>query len=200
MEFKKNIKKELIDEQISSENNMGMTFCYRKLSNKFIDRLFNHYYVCELCENFYDSEPCFNDEEFYMYLHYKESIMTPRTFCNKIVDDKKNICSKEFHTRDELKEAYNKIKKEYQDYEGIRIERLTWQELHKKGIWDQSQDSVDRFSRYIIKNKIIKFPGSIKERLYFSQNKDQIRIYFYGRDIYQVDYWFIFIKRKKRLK
>ena len=38
---------------------------------------------------------------------------------------------------------------------------------------------------------------SNKDRLYIAYKDDKIRIYWYGRDIDYVDYWFIFKRRDK---
>ena len=65
------VSKELIDEELKRGKDIGFNFYYQKLSNKSIDRLFNHYYIEELCEIFYDSEPDFDDEEFNMYMDYQ---------------------------------------------------------------------------------------------------------------------------------
>lgn len=50
-----NIRKDLIEKEL--ENNHGFQFKYQKLSNKFIDWLFNHYNVWECTIHYYDSEP-----------------------------------------------------------------------------------------------------------------------------------------------
>ena len=58
---KKLINEELMDSRISR---LRLTFTYKKLSKKYLDWLFRHYYVREIVENFYDSEPDFDEEEF----------------------------------------------------------------------------------------------------------------------------------------
>ena len=65
------VSKELIEEELKRDKDAGFDFFYQKLSNKYINRLFNHYYLEELCENFYDSEPDFDEEEFNMYMDYQ---------------------------------------------------------------------------------------------------------------------------------
>lgn len=62
-----------------------------------------------------------------------------------------------------------------------------------------SQRYIDSYGRSILK-RIRNFPKSIKDRLYVAQREDQIRIYFYGRDFLEREYWFIFRNRKRRLK
>lgn len=51
------IREDLIQKELGRDINEGFTYGYKKLSNKFIDWLFRHYYTVEMCENFYDSSP-----------------------------------------------------------------------------------------------------------------------------------------------
>ncbi len=147
------LSQELIKKELKRDQDIGFDFSYRKLSNKFIDRLFNHYYLEELCENFYDSEPESDEEEF----------------------------------------------NRYQDYETARIHFNNWQEPYFKGNGGMSQRDIDVYGRSVLKG-IRNFPKPIKGRLYIAKKENQIRIYFYGRDFLEKDYWFIFRKRKRRLK
>lgn len=147
------LNQELIEEELKRDQDIGFDFSYQKLSNKFIDRLFNHYYLEELCENFYDSEPEPDEEEF----------------------------------------------NRYQDYETARIHFNNWQEPYFKGNGGMSQRNIDAYGRRVLKG-IRNFPKPIKGRLYIAEKENQIRIYFYGRDFLEKDYWFIFRKRKRRLK
>lgn len=201
------VSKELINEELKRGKDIGFDFYYQKLSNKSIDRLFNHYYIEELCENFYDSEPDFDDEEFNMYMDYQNLYqLTGLTFWNlvsnmeEIKEKKENFkYSKQPHTQEELKAAYDKVIQMYKDYELTRIKFNNWQEPYFKGNWDMSQKYVDLFGRDTLRS-IRNFPKSIKNRLFIAYKDDQIRIYFYCRDFWKVDYWFIFKKRKRRLK
>lgn len=201
------VGKELIKEELKRDKDSGFDFSYQKLSNKFMERLFNHYYLEELCENFYDSEPDFDDEEFNMYMDYQNSHkLTGLAFWNfvsnmeKIEEKKQNFkYSKQPHTKKELKVAHDKVVQMYKDYESTRISFNNWQEPYFNGNWGMSQEYVDSFGRDILK-RIRNFPKSIKDRLYIACKDDQVRIYFYGRDFWEVDYWFVFKKRKKRLK
>ena len=61
-----------------------------------------------------------------------------------------------------------------------------------------SQKYVDSLGKSVLEN-IRNFPKTIKDRVYIAEKDDQIRIYFYGRDFWKKDYWFIFKKRKRRL-
>jgi hypothetical protein len=199
------LEKKLIAQELEYDRRKNFDFHYQKLSNKYIDWLFNHYYIEELCENFYDSEPNFDDEEYRMYMDYRDNYkLTGNSFWNMIINleeiEKQGNgfrYSKESHTKEELKAAYDKVRQMYKDYEKRRIEFCNWQEPHFKGNWGATQKSVDKFGRRILK-RIRKFPHSIKDRLYVAQKDDLILIYFYGRDLWQVDYWFIFNKRKRR--
>lgn len=87
----------------------------------------------------------------------------------------------------------------YKEYEPKRITFNNWQEPYFEGNWGMSQKYVDRFGKETLK-KIRNCPFSAKGRLFIAEKDDQIRIYFYGRDYLQVDYWFIFVRRKKRLR
>ena len=202
------IDKKLINEELmDSRSVLGLTFTYKKLSKKYLDWLFRHYYVREIVENFYDSEPDFDEEEFNMYMDYPSceklsclAIWNIVSNIDEIAKQKSNFkYSKEYHTIDELKNAYNKVNQMYKDYEKIRIEKLTWQEPYFEGNWGMTQRKVDSFGRYFI-NKIRKYPKSIKDRLYVSEEKNEIQIYFYGRDVWEKDYWFTFERKNKNVR
>ena len=51
-----------------------------------------------------------------------------------------------------------------------------------EGSWGMTRRKVDSFGRYFI-NKIRKYRKSIKDRLYVSEEKNEIQIYFYGREM-----------------
>lgn len=202
------IDKNLINEELmDSKSVLGLTFTYKKLSKKYLDWLFRHYYLREIVENFYDSEPDFDEEEFNMYMDYPSceklsclAIWNIVSNIDEIAKQKSKFkYSKEYHTINELKNAYNKVKQMYKDYEKIRIEKLTWQEPYFEGNWGCTQRGVDSFGRYFLK-KIRNFSKPIKDRLYVSENHDEIRIYFYGRDVWGKDYWFVFERKNKNVR
>lgn len=201
------IDKKLIEKELERDRENGFVFSYRKISDKFLERLFNHYYIAELCENYFDSEPEFDDEEFNMYMDYQENCrLTGMSFWNFAINleeirEKKEAFtySKQPHTRQELKEAYDKVIRMYKEYEPKRITFNNWQEPYFEGNWGMSQKYVDRFGKETLK-KIRNCPFSARGRLFIAEKDNQIRIYFYGRDYLQVDYWFIFVRRKKRLR
>lgn len=200
------VDKKLIEEELNRTEDNGFKFHYHKLSNRFIDWIFRHYYIHEMCENFYDDEPDFDDEEFNMYMDYQNCHeLTGLSFWNIVsnleeIEEKKEDFrySKEPHTIEELKAAHDKIVQMYKDYEETRIRFCNWQEPYFKGNWDMSQKYVDSLGKSVLKN-IRNFPKTIKDRVYIAEKDDQIRIYFYGRDFWKKDYWFIFKKRKRRL-
>lgn len=177
----KNISKQLIEKELKSDIEKGYVFTYKKLSNKFIDWLFNKYYCHEMCVNFYDSAPEFDDEEYNMYIDYEY----------KGKDSFKY--SKKQHTKEELKQAYDKIKKAYKEYESERILFCNWQEPYFKGNWGMTQLKVDRIAKNTLKE--FKRYNNQKDRVYISIKKDEIRIFLYSRDIVGKDVWFIFYRK-----
>lgn len=176
-----NIRTDLIDKDLSRDRERGYEYHYKKLSNRYLDWLFRHYYIFEMTEWFYDSEPDIEDELLNMYLDYGYT-------------SHKRIYSEYPHTHEELKDAYMTVCQIYEDYEQDRLEFNNWIEVNGEGIWGWSQKDVDEYGKRILK-RIKKFPTSIKDRLFVAESDDDIRIYFYGRDLWKVDYWFIF-KRK----
>ena len=118
------------------------------------------------------------------------------------------------YTKDYIKEKYNKeytieeakkcnIKsnKIYEEYKNSerRLNFNNWQDPYREGIWGMSQERVDKLARDTFKS-IQRFNVSKKDRLYISYKDDEIRIYFYGRDFDELDYWFVFKKRDRRVK
>lgn len=204
-----NIRQDLIQKEFEKGCTNGLTFRKLKPSNRFIDKLFNHYYVVEHTEHFYDSEPRYNDEEFkmymdYDYIHHRIDPVSGTAFFNtilnseEIVKEQENFrFSKEKHTMEELKQAYDKIIQQRKDYESHRIEFNNWIEPHFKGNWGVSQKTVDRISRKHLESTK-KCGVSYNGRLYIAEDGDSIFIYYYGRDFALVDYWWIFERKRKR--
>lgn len=183
-----NIRKDLIQKELENDVNDGLVYKPLKLTNKFIDILFNHYYCHEMTEHFYDREPDYDDAEFDKYM----------TYCSMLEGHYFNYCeNKKEYPVEELKQAYFNILKQREEFEPKRIGLLSWVEPYFKGNWGMSQETVDNVARETLKKEIKKVP--LKDRLYYAEKDDQIRIYFYGRDLrHCCDYWFIFIKRKRR--
>ena len=111
-----NIRQDLIQKELEKGCTNGLTFRKLKPSNRFIDKLFNNYYVTEHTEHFYDSEPKYNDEEFnmymdYDYIHHRIDPISDTAFFNTILNSEKIAkeqedfrFSKEEHTMEELKQ------------------------------------------------------------------------------------------------
>lgn len=176
-----NIRKDLIEEELKdTEELRGLKFKHFKLSRKKIDRILNQYYCHVFTEHFYDSEPNIPDDIYDKYFDY--------AFGYNDID-----CSIE-----EKRDAYNYVinaMKEYKDSD-IRIKFCNWIEPHFKSNWGMTQETVDRVAKDSLKS-ILKSNVPNKERLYAAKDEDYLYVYFYGRDIWEVDCWFIFKKRKK---
>lgn len=191
-----NIRKDLIEKEL--ERDIERDYIYHKfnLHNKFIDKLLNHYYCVEMCENWYDSEPNIDEYILDMAYMYKFGI-DDVIYTKEYIKEKYNVD----YTIEEAKKCNIKSNKIYEEY--VRSERrLTfniWQDLYGKGIWGMSQKEVDKLAYDTFKS-IQRFNVSKKDRLYISYKDNEIRIYFYGRDFNELDYWFIFKKRDRRIK
>lgn len=196
-----NIRKDLIQKELERDFNIGFSYNKFNLHNKFIDKLFNQYYCHEMCENWYDSEPETNDLVFEQYMDY-EAYLKGKT--NKL-GQSCNLNGEWFWYADKqypldiLKDSYDTINKAYKNYEQERIEFNNWQEPYFEGNWGQSQKSVDKTARNVLKY-VKKLNISKKDRLYISHKDNQIRIYVYLRDYEKLDYWFIFVKKGTEIK
>lgn len=184
------VRKDLIQKELEKDIVQGFIFKPLKLSNKFIDRLFNHYYCHEMCEFWYDTEPEYDDLEFDKYMTYRSIIE----------GNYHNYCDDKEYPLEELKRAYLHILQQRRDYETCRIEFNNWIEPYFQGNWVYTQEYVDYVAKDSLKKEIKKLNLPLKDRLYYAEKDDQIRIYFYGRDVMECDYWFIFMKRNKRKK
>lgn len=204
-----NIRQDLIQKELEKGCTNGLTFRKLKPSNRFIDKLFNHYYVVEHTEYFYDSEPEYDDEEFnmymdYDYIHHRIDPVSGTAFFNTILNSEEIVkeqegfrFSKEEHTMEKLKQAYDKITQQRKDYESHRIEFNNWIEPYSEGIWRMFQKDVDKISREHLEDTK-KCSASYNGRLYIAEDEDLIFIYYYGRDFAMVDYWWIFKRRRRK--
>ncbi len=197
-----NIRTDLIQKELQSDIAKGFKYRNFKPSNIYIDRLFQNYCVLEHTEHYYDSEPDYYDEEHNMYMDYE--------FINKRIDPdgtaffkailnmdeigekKENFrFSEKEHTMDELEQAHKKICQQRADYEDSRIEFNNWIEPYFEENWGMSQEDVDSISRKHLED----IKKRCKGRLYIAEMANEIRIYYYGRDYAQLDYWWVFKKR-----
>lgn len=101
-----------------------------KLSKRYIEKLLRHYFCEAAVEKFYDSEPDFDDEEYNMYLDYQNKFrITGRSFWELVtnMDENGDIANKKFskqeHTPEEYKRAYEKVTQMYEAYEERRMMR-----------------------------------------------------------------------------
>lgn len=196
------IREDLIQKELSRN---GFNYKKRQLTDKFLDWLFRNYYCHEMVEFLYDDEPEIEEELFNMYLDYQEEIrMTPMTFWNVIsrqdeLKEKKRF-SKEEHTQEELKAAYEQVAKMIEEHEEQRMRRCTWQEPCAEGIWGMSKKQVNQAATVAFKT-FKKVHENLTDRVYVGTREDlpdQLRIYLYGRDNpdnFGRDYKFIFIKK-----
>lgn len=197
-----NIRKDLIKEELRRD---GFKYKKRQLNDKFLNWLFRSYYCLEMVENLYDDEPDVEDELFNMYLDYQEEFrMTPMTFWNVIsrqdeLKENKRF-SKEEHTQEELKEAYEKVTKMIDEHKEERMSNCTWQDLYAKRIWGMSKKQVNQAATDALKT-FKRVHEDLTDRVYVGTREDlpdQLRIYLYGRDNPAncgTDYWFIFVKK-----
>lgn len=191
-----NIRKDLIEKELERDIKRGYIYHKFNLHNKFIDKLLNYYYCVEMCENWYGSEP--NIDEYISDMAYMYKFGTDGKFYTKeYIKEKYNIN----YTIEEAKRCSIERDKIYKKYNSSE-RRLTfnnWQDPYGEGIWGMSQKEVDKLAYDAFKS-IQRFNVSKKDRLYISYKNDMIRIYFYGRDFNELDYWFIFKKRDRRSK
>lgn len=176
----------LIKDELSfDKKDFGWEYAYIKPSNKFIDKLLNHYYLHEMCENFYDTEPDYDDDLYEKYYEYEF-----------------NLASIPKDLLKEYKDAHEQILRLREEYD--KTDRLTynnWQEPYAEGIWGYTQNKCDRIARKTLKLIRKKYGKSLQNRFFVTCNivdgKKMIQIYFYGRDIIELDYWFIFVERRR---
>lgn len=192
-----NIRKDLIAKELEGDIENGFTYTHKKLSNKLLDNLHNKYNVIEACENSYDSEPhidSYISDIAYMYKYStEEDLVNPEGHFTK--DYIKKAYNKDYN-REEAKKASEFVEAEYNKYykSDRRIEFCNWQEPYFKGNWGMSQKYVNDMSRDTLKC-FRKLSVSKKNRIYFAKKNDEVRIYLYGRDIIDNDWWFIFKKK-----
>lgn len=176
-----------------------------KLSKRFLEKLLRHYFCESAVEKFYDSEPDFDDEEYNMYLDYQNKFrITGRSFWELITNMDENGAiannkfSKEEHTPEECKRAYEKVKQMYEAYEERRMNFNNWQELYEKGNWGMTQNYVDKFAGSVL-NRVRNSAYSKAGRIYYTEDRQEglMTIYVCLRDIKSVDYFFDFRKKPK---
>ena len=153
-------------------------------SRSFVQRLFNNYFCEEMDEIFYDSEPELDEEEFHMYLDYS----CPEAGYKRC---------KLKHTDEELREAFEKVREVYEKYEQQRLTFNNWVDPSFAGCWGFSQDHVDSWAKECMSSVKKTKPG-YKGRMFMWQKDNYIYVYYFGRDIRGVDYWWCLEKRARK--
>ena len=135
-----------------------------KLSKRYIEKLLRHYFCESAVEKFYDSEPDFDDEEYNMYLDYQNKFrITGRSFWELVtnMDENGDIANKKFskqeHTPEEYKHAYEKVTQMYEAYEERNYMKKETGTCHKI-MWTGLQDP---FSTESEKVHTVRWEGSI---------------------------------------
>lgn len=83
------------------------------------------------------------------------------------------------------------------DYEPRRLEYLNWIDSYCPGKQGLDQNEIERMARYRL-NEIRSSPVSCLERLFYNKTKNQIILYYFGRDYFQRDELLIFRRKQKR--
>src|SRR5574344_738667 len=85
-----NIRKDLIEKELKRDIDNGYIYHKFNLHNKFIDKLLNHYYCHEMCENWYDSEP--NVDEYISDMAYMyEDGTDGKIYTKEYIKEKYNV-------------------------------------------------------------------------------------------------------------
>lgn len=185
------IRKDLIEKELNEHGGFE-NFKQVKLCKNQIDTLLKKNKAIETCEFFYDDDinvdEIENGDELYnMYMDYEYIYITK--------ENKKQIYSKKKYSKQELKEAYDKIMSIYnsKEYKERKLTFNNWIEPYFEGNWNMSQEYVDEKTKSILLDFIGK---KNKERVYIHREDNSIHIYIYARDIYDMDYWIILAKRE----
>ena len=92
-------------------------------------------------------------------------------------------------------EAYEKVKKIYEDYAEERLHFCNWQEPYFEGNWGMSQRFVDRFA-FLTMKKAKRGNFSKKNRFYIAKENEGIVVFLLTRDVFNCDYVFVFEKKR----
>jgi hypothetical protein len=143
-------------------------FIHLKFSDSIIEWLFKNYITKEFTEHYYDSEPEIPQE-------WKNDLTC---FDNPV-----------------FLETWGKLVKEY---EPKRIKHRNWIEAFFEGNWGLSQEEVDDIAKNALcKTVSDKYKHDKRLWITYYKRKEYIFIYWYGRDVEKVDYWWI-LKRKTK--
>ena len=169
-------------------------------ANSDIDKLFKDYECVEFLENFYDSEPDYDDEEYNMFLDYCSANKTKDSMAGcalyRILINEGECFSKKPHSPFDYKMAWVHVRKQQKEYEKKRIVFCNWTEPHMEGNWGATQESVDDLAKSMM-YQIKKSPIHKRDRFWIhTEPNNQICIYYYGRDYLECDYVWLMQKRE----
>lgn len=151
----------------------GKGYKRRRLHKSFITKLFKNYETVEFCENFYDSEPQFDEEQ--MWRRFGPTPDYDIWSDARFQEEWKRMCAA---------------------YEDTRITFLNWQEPAFEGNWGMTQEDVDRVARHKMMQMRDCGASQKYKRFYVHRTEDGcIWCYWFGRDDKQncqyCDYYWI---------
>lgn len=161
--YRTNISKDLISQRLQTFTDNGFVFRQHKLSKRFIDWLFRHYYTEEYNIEWYTSQIDIS------YVGFENLLST--------------------------EQGWKELQSMITEYAPERIYHNNWIDVYGDGIWNWSQDRVDRYAKYGMKLAVKSIKK--KDRIYFAENKNKIIVYIYMRDIRGYDGIWFMEKRKK---
>ena len=200
-----------IEKELNRAKEHGYSVKKINLHNSLIEKIRNHYTSEEHCENYYDGEPDYDDDEYNKYLDYMfgyvgkaytntdkyEVILRVAKLQDGDIENGKRYAPDA--TYEECRQAYFNILQQRKDFEDKKLRFNNWQEPHMEGNWGASQKSVDEFGISCL--EFIKHLGfSMKDRIYLCEKDNEIQIFFYGRDMIEMDLWLCFKRKPKRNK
>lgn len=201
------VRHDLIAEELSKNTNYGFAFHKFNLHNGFINKLHNHYLCSECCTFWYDSEFGETDNSYLydmaqIYSNSKDSSYDDAQEQYDWIQQKiKEVEDKYYEkfTWDKAKKCFDDFTQAYKLYDESdnRLETLNWIDNDLEKGWINQQE-VDILARNILRH--IRKIGISKERLYIAYKDDEIKIYWYGRDLKdKCDHWMAF-KRRPNMK
>ena len=202
------IRQDLITEELHKDTNVGFVFHKFNLHNSLISKLYTHYF-CSECHTFwYDSEFGETDNSYLydmaqIYSNNKEpsydNAQVQHDWIQQKIEEVENKYCEKF-TWDKAKKCFDDFNRAYKFYDESdnRLETLNWiDDDFDEGLINQQ--GVDNLARNILQH-IHKMGISNKERLYIAYKDNEIRLYWYGRDLKKCDYWITFKRRPSKEK
>ena len=202
------IRQDLITEELHKDTNVGFIFHRFNLHNSLISRLHNHYLCSECCTFWYDSEFGETDNSYLydMAQIYKDSkdpsyddAQVQHDWIQQKIEEVENKYCEKF-TWDKAKKCFDDFNRAYKLYDESdnRLETLNWIDDDFDEGWI-NQQRIDNLARDILQH-IHKMGISNKERLYIAYKDEEIRLYWYGRDLEKYDCWMTFKRRPSKKK